>query len=148
MNRLPLIPGLLAALAAPLFLSSCGGENTPDPVPVLQLAFKESGSLWTNSTGSDVVQYSRMNDDIKMDMGTFQKTPWLTAKGKLKTSKENNAVSFDLTFTSDRPFELQLLGLAAKDDDTLAEEATLEKFQMPAGEKTLKLDRFILYVYE
>ena len=148
MNRVPFVLGLLTALPATLFLSSCGGEKTPDPVPALQLAFKESGRLWTNSNGPDVVQFSRTNDDFKIDMGPFQKTPWLTAKGKIKTSKESNAASFDLTFTSDRPFELQLLGLAAKDDETLPEEATIEKFQMPAGEKTLKLDRFILYVYE
>ena len=148
MNRLPLVLGLLAASPATLFFTSCGGEKTPDPAPVLQLGFKESGGLWTNSTGPDIVQFSRTNDDFKIDVGPFQKSPWLTAKGKIKTSKESNAASFDLTFTSDRPFELQVLGLATKDVESLPDEATIEKIQMPAGEKSLKLDRFIIYVYE
>ena len=59
-----------------------------------------------------------------------------------------NEVVITLQSSSDRPFDIHLFGLSAKNDPNLPEDSLKETIHVSKGDQKLRLERFIIYTYD
>lgn len=71
----------------------------------------------------------------------------MSAKGEMKFS-DTNHVTVTIQSSSDRPYDIELLGLWTNRSLEIAEDKAREILHVPAGEQKLNIDRFVIWTYD
>jgi hypothetical protein len=139
------------ALLALLLLAGCSKQNSQQPVStlasVLVLASNERGRPQFDYSGPDSLSYQHSLDTFTFQIGPAAGTPWATAKGEMKLGSSND-VTITIQSTSDRAYDIQLLGLSTTNNFDVTEDKIKEMLHVPAGDKKLTIERFVIYTYD
>jgi hypothetical protein len=131
---------------ASLLLAGCSKQAAPPTVststPVAVLASNERGRPQFDYTGPDSLSYR-----YSLDTFTFQIGQWGSAKGVMKVGSSND-VTIAIQSTSDRAYDIQLLGFSATNNFNVEEERLKETVHIPPGDQRLTIGRFIIYTYD
>lgn len=60
----------------------------------------------------------------------------------------SNDVTITIQSTSDRAYDVRLLGLSTNNIFEVEEDKTKETLRVPAGEKKLTIQRFVIFTYD
>jgi hypothetical protein len=60
----------------------------------------------------------------------------------------SNDVTISIQSTSDRAFDIQLLGLSTTNNFDIEEEQLKETVHIPPGDQNLTIGRFVIYTYD
>jgi hypothetical protein len=131
---------------ASLLLGGCSKQAAPPTVststPVVVLASNERGRPQFDHTGPDSLSYR-----YSLDTFTFRIGEWGSAKGAMKLGSSND-VTISIQSTSDRAFDIQLLGLSTTNNFDIEEEQLKETVHIPPGDQNLTIGRFVIYTYD
>lgn len=61
---------------------------------------------------------------------------------------DTNDLTITIQSTSDRAYDIQLLGLSTNNNFDVEEEKIKETLRVPAGEHNVKIQRFVIYTYD
>lgn len=129
-----------------LLLAGCSKQPAPptasSPAPVVVLASNERGRPQFDYSGPDSLSYK-----YSLDTFTFQIGQWGSAKGEMKLGGSND-VTITIQSTSDRAYDIQLLGLSTTNNFDVEEDKIKETVHVPAGEQKVKIERFVIYTYD
>jgi hypothetical protein len=114
---------------------------------VLVLAVNERGDPQIQTGGPGVLNYTNINGTFTFHIGPPVGAPWISGKGEFKMGRGNELL-ITIHSSADRPFDIQLFGLAAKNDANLPEDSLKETVHVLKGDKDLNLERFIIYTYD
>ena len=133
-------------LLASLVLAGCSKQATPPPTStpaaVVILASNERGRPQFDYSGPDSLSYK-----YSLDTFTFQIGQWGSGKGEMKLGGSND-VTIIIQSTSDRAYDIQLLGLSTTNNFDVEEDKIKETVHVPAGEQKVKIERFDIYTYD
>lgn len=134
----------VALLVLLVLVLGCSKENALDneSTPVVVLGVSERGSAQLDYVGPDSMSLRYSHRSF-----TFQLGNWCTADGEIK-SLSDAKVQITVRSKSDRPYDIQVLGLSSSADSKASEEQLKETLHVEAGERELKIDRFIVYTYD
>ena len=151
MHRVSTLGLMRALLLASLLLAGCSKQVSQQPVstlaPVLVLASNERGRPQFDYSGPDSLSYHQSLDSFTFQIGPAVGTPWATAKGEMKPGSSND-VTITIQSTSDRAYDIQLLGLSPTNNFDVTEDKIKETLRVPAGEKKLTIERFVIFTYD
>ena len=138
-------------LATLVVLVGCSKQVTqqaaPSLAPVVVLASNERGRPQFDYTGPDSLNFRYSLDSFTFQIGPAVGTPWATGKGEMKLGSSND-VTITIQSTSDRAYDIQLLGLSTTNDFNVEEDKTKETLHVPTGEKTVRIERFVIFTYD
>jgi hypothetical protein len=138
---LPLIFGIA------MLGSSCS-KNTPQPSSVVTLAANEKGSPQIDYAGPGAMNYHYTFESFTFQIGpAYGGAPWTTGKGAMKFS-DSNHVTLDIQSSSDRAYDIELLGVWTNRNLAIPENVAKEKLHMAAGDQKLSLERFVIWTYD
>ena len=60
----------------------------------------------------------------------------------------SNDLTITIQSTSDRAYDIQLLGLSTINNFDVKEDKIKETLRIPAGEKKLTIERFVIFTYD
>ncbi len=140
---------------AAIFLSVCAGavltngcsKQAPQQASVLTLAANERGTPQFDYSGPGRVSYHQSFESFTFEIGPLAGTPWATGKGEMKFSDSNHVV-IAIQSLSDRPYDIELLGVWTNRTLGISEDRAKEKVRVPAGDQKLRLDRFVIWTYD
>ena len=130
--------------------STVADPSNPEPSKVarhvLVLAANNTATPQIGYTGLDALSYKFSDASFTFEVGPDSGTPWLTGKGKMQISQTNN-MTITIDSTSERPYEIRLLGLA-KTSDVQSNDPIEETIPVAAGKQNLKVDRFLIFTHD
>lgn len=127
--------------------SSCS-QKAPQQSSVVTLAANEGGSPQIDYAGPGTMSYH-----YSLESFTFQIRPtyggaaWATGKGAMRFSDSNHVV-VDIQSSSERAYDIELLGVWTNRNLAIPENMAKEKVHMAAGDQKLSLDRFVIWTYD
>ncbi len=138
-------------LLASLLLAGCSKEAPKQASsslePVLILASNERGRPQFDYAGPDSLSFRYSNDSFSFQIGPVAGKPWASANGEMKLGASND-VTITIQSTSDRAYDVRLLGLSTNNIFEVEEDKTKETLRVPAGEKKLTIQRFVIFTYD
>lgn len=143
---------MIVFLCEAIFVGGCS-KQPPAPAPaqsestVVTLASNDRGLAQLEYSGPGHLDHSSFNESFNFEIGLVGGIPWTTAKGEMKFS-DTNHVTITLQSTSDRPYDIDLLGVWTNRTLDIPEDKAKEKVHVPAGEQKLKIDRFVIWTYD
>lgn len=72
---------------------------------------------------------------------------WVTANGEMKFTGTNH-VLISIQSSSDRPYDIELLGVWTNGTLEIPEDKAKEKLHVPAGEQKLNVERYVIWTYD
>ena len=138
-----------------LLLSVCGlgllaggcSRQTPQ-TSVVTLAANERGSPQLDYTGPGALNYHYSFESFTFQIGPANGgAPWTTGKGEMKFS-DSNHVGLVIQSSSDRAYDIDLLGVWTNRNLEIPEDKAKEKVHMPAGDQKLNIERFVIWTYD
>ncbi len=137
-----------------VLLAGCSSKSTaphsasaPQATPLLVLASNERGRPQFDYVGPGNLSYHYSFDSFTYEIGPLSQTPWVTAKGEMKPGHTNDLV-ITIQSESDRPYEIQLLGLSTNNNLNIKEEKLKETLPVAAGKQKLILKRYVIFTYD
>ena len=129
-----------------MLLSGCSKRASTQARPLVVLAMNERGAPQLDYSGPGVLNYRYSLGSFSFEIGPVSGAPWIIAKGEAKRGASNDVV-FSIASSSDRAYDIQLLGVSTNNTD-LPEERTRETMSVPASNQTLSVHRFVIYTYD
>ncbi len=127
--------------------SSCS-KKTPRESSVVTLAANERGSPQIEYAGPGALKYHYTFESFTFQIGpTHSGAPWTTGKGSMKFSDSNHLI-LDIQSSSDRAYDIELLGVWTNRNLAVPENMAKEKVHMAAGDQKLSLERFVIWTYD
>jgi len=140
---------------APIFLSLCAGvvftsgcsRQVPQQASVLTLAANDRGTPQFDYSGPGRLSYHKSFESFTFEISPVTGSPWATGKGEMKFSDSNHVV-IAIQSSSDRAYDIELLGVWTNRTLDISEDRAKEKVRVPAGEQKLRLERFVIWTYD
>ncbi len=132
------------------WIAASGGcsEKAPQQSSVVTLAANERGSPQLDYAGPGALNYHYAFESFTFQIGpTHGGAPWTTGKGAMKFS-DSNHVTLEIQSSSDRAYDIELLGVWTNRNVAIPENAAKEKLHVAAGEQKLNLERFVIWTYD
>jgi hypothetical protein len=111
------------------------------------LAANEKGTPQFDYTGPGALNYSHSFESFTFEIGPVSGTPWIKGKGEMKVG-DSNSLAIAIHSSSDRPFDIQLFGLATNNDMNLPEDRLKETLHVGKGDQNLRIERFVIFTYD
>ncbi len=137
----------LSCLCACTMLIAGCSNKAPAPASVLTLAASERGIPQFDYSGPGKLSYHQSFNLFSFEIGPLSGAPWVTGKGELNFSDSNHVV-ISVQSSSDRPYEIELLGVCTNRTLDVPEEKAKEIVRVLAGEQKLSLERFVIWTYD
>jgi len=131
---------------AAMLLAGCSKSLPPD-TSALVLAANQRGAPQFQLSGPGVLNYNYSSGSFTFHIGPAAGAPWISGSGQMKLGSSND-VAIAIQSSSDRPYDIQLFGLATNSDMSLSEDQLKETLHVSKGDQKLKIDRFVIYTYD
>jgi hypothetical protein len=114
---------------------------------VTTLATNDRGTPQFDYSGPGKFSYNYSAESFKFEIGPLSGTPWVKGKGEMKFGDSNN-VLVSIQSSSDRPYDIELLGVWTSLTLDVPEARAKEKVHVLAGEQKLTIERFVIWTYD
>ncbi len=139
------IAALVSLCSALLFMSGCSQQAQQSLV--LTLAANEGGKPQFDYSGPGSLTYRYSFESFTFQIGPATGKPWVTGRGEMKFTDSNHVV-IGLQSSSDRPYDIELLGVWTNRTLDIPEDTAKERLRVAAGEQKLSVDRFVIWTYD
>lgn len=121
-------------IPSPRATQSTPARPTPpeQPVPVVTLAANENGKPQVDYRGPGALSYRSSLESFTFRIGPVTGSPWLSANGGMKFSDTNHVI-ISIQSSSDRPYEIELLGVWTNRTLDIPESMAKEHLRVEAG---------------
>jgi hypothetical protein len=132
--------------AVVVFAGGCSRQSTSQS-PVVILAASETGRPQLDYSGPGSLSYRYSFDSFTFQIGPVTGTAWATAQCQMKFA-DSNRVAITIQSSSDRAYDIELLGVSTNRAVNVPEDKAKEKLHVAAGSKTLSIERFVIWTYD
>ena len=114
----------------------------------MTLAANERGQPQFDYTGPGALNYKYSFESFTFQIGpTNGSVPWTTGKGEI-TFSDSNHVTVAIQSSSDRAYDIELLGMWTNRTLGIPENKAKETVHMPTGDQKLSIERFVIWTYD
>ena len=145
-NTRQTVASVFSLAAVILLLVGCSKQPTQQ-TPLLTLASNERGNPQFDYTGPGKLSYRHSFDSFSYQIGATTSIPWVTGRGEMRFSDSNHMI-VSIQSSSDRPYEIELLGIWTNRSSDIPENMAKERLRIPAGEQNLNIERFVIWTYD
>lgn len=139
---------IFLSLSAVMFANSCSKQTqAPTQGSILTLASNDRGRPQFDYSGPGKLSYQYSFESFTFEIGPVTGTPWTTGKGEM-TFTDSNHIIIAIQSASERPFDIELLGIWTNRTLDIPEEKAKEKVHVSAGDKKLSIERFVIWTYD
>lgn len=139
---------VLVYLCAAIFASGCSKQGqASQQSSVVTLASDDRGRPQLDYSGPGKLSYRNSFESFSFEIGSGVGAPWATGKGAMNFTDSNHVI-ITVQSSSERPYDIQLLGVWTNRTLDIPEEKAKETIHVLAGDQKLHIERFVIWTYD